>query len=64
MVPTEYRIVEQGCRISGKWLLCPIMGTVGMILKAAYNAEKIAIAAIAFVFRLRCLRLLIFLRPD
>jgi hypothetical protein len=31
-----------------------------MILRAAYNAEKIAIAAIALVFRLRCLRLLMF----
>jgi hypothetical protein len=31
------------------------MGTVGMILRAAYNAEKIAIAAIALVLRLRWL---------
>jgi hypothetical protein len=47
--------------MSDKWKVVPvpIIGTVGTSLNAAYNAEKIAMAAIALVFRLMLFRLLI-----
>ena len=49
------RIPNSGASMSERWNVAPvpIMGTVGMILRAAYSAEKIAIAAIALVFRFR-----------
>jgi len=64
LMPPTYgprRMPKSGARMSDKWKVAPvpIMGTVGMILRAAYNAEKIAMAAIALVFRLRWLKLLI-----
>ena len=67
LIPPTYgpkRMPNNGARMSDKWNVAPvpIMGTVGIILRAAYNAEKIAMAAIALVFLLRCLRLLISLR--
>ena len=67
LIPPTYgpkRMPNSGARMSDKWNVAPvpIIGTVGMILRAAYNPEKIAIAAIAFVFRFRWLILLIFAR--
>jgi hypothetical protein len=54
-------IPYRGARMSDKWKVAPvpIMGTVGMILSAAYSAAKIAIMAIVFVLRLRLRGLLI-----
>ena len=65
LTPPTYgpsRIPKRGARMSDKWKVAPvpIMGTVGMILRAAYSAAKMAIKAIALVFRLRLFRLLIF----
>ena len=65
LIPPIYgpkRMPNSGARMSDKWNVAPvpIMGTVGMILKAAYNAEKITMAAIALVFRLKFFRLLMF----